>query len=167
MKKLIPASILSLLALVATWEGKRNDAYQDIVGVWTVCYGETRGVKQGDKYTDAECRDMLSFGLGEYYAKVEPCLADRVTQNQRIAVTSLAYNVGAAGACGSTAVRKLNAGDVQGGCDALLRFSCVTLPAGKGDETGQCANKKRTGKFVQGLHNRRVAERKICLTADK
>lgn len=95
MKKLSFASIALLISFVGPWEGQRTTAYKDIVGVWTVCYGETRGVKQTDKYTDAECRDMLSFALGEFYSKVEPCLADRVTQNQRIAVTSLAYNVGA------------------------------------------------------------------------
>jgi len=31
----------ALIALVGAWEGKRNDPYRDIVGVWTVCYGET------------------------------------------------------------------------------------------------------------------------------
>lgn len=145
-KALLPAAGAALLALVATWEGLRTNAYQDIVGVWTVCYGETKGVKRGDTYTKAECDAMLQRELGEYYRKLEPCLNERVTQNQRIAVTSLAYNIGISAACKSTAVRKLNAGDAKGGCDALLMWSYAG------------------GKFVQGLRNRREAERKICLT---
>ncbi|UIK07969.1 glycoside hydrolase family protein [Neorhizobium galegae] len=31
------------VALVAAWEGAKTVAYKDIVGVPTVCFGETRG----------------------------------------------------------------------------------------------------------------------------
>ncbi len=56
------AAIL-LIGLVGAWEGKRNDPYKDIVGVPTVCYGETR--VQMRRYSDAECKDMLADGLAD------------------------------------------------------------------------------------------------------
>lgn len=46
--------------LIAKWEGLRTEAYRDIVGVWTVCYGETKGVRPGDLYSKAECDAMLA-----------------------------------------------------------------------------------------------------------
>lgn len=55
--------------LVGRWEGKRNTAYLDKIAspaVWTVCCGETRGVKRGDSYTDAQCAAMLGKGLLTY-----------------------------------------------------------------------------------------------------
>lgn len=50
------AVALALAApFVASWEGKRNAPYRDIVGVWTVCYGDARNVTPGKRQTDAQC----------------------------------------------------------------------------------------------------------------
>lgn len=40
---------------IAGWDGKRNQAYRDIAGVVTICYGSTRGVQIGQHMTGAEC----------------------------------------------------------------------------------------------------------------
>lgn len=40
-------------------EGCRLNAYQDTVGVWTIGYGHTGGVKKGDKITQKEAEDLL------------------------------------------------------------------------------------------------------------
>lgn len=54
----VAAAALTLaVPLIAKWEGKRNDPYRDIVGVKTVCYGETRVPMR--PYSDAECTAML------------------------------------------------------------------------------------------------------------
>ena len=53
------------IGLVGAWEGLRTVAYRDIVGVPTVCFGETRGVEMGDEYTVEECQVMLGEGLIE------------------------------------------------------------------------------------------------------
>ena len=36
------AALLLAIPFIGGWEGKSNDPYNDIVGVKTVCYGETR-----------------------------------------------------------------------------------------------------------------------------
>lgn len=40
-------------------EGCRLTAYQDTVGVWTIGYGHTGGVKKGDKITQKDADDLL------------------------------------------------------------------------------------------------------------
>ena len=53
-----------LTPLVAKWEGKRNTAYLDSVGVPTICYGHTRTVTRshvaaGLRWTDTRCEEQL------------------------------------------------------------------------------------------------------------
>lgn len=145
----IAGGIIAAMALavttIATWEGKRNDPYRDIVGVQTVCYGETRVAMR--RYSDAECSSLLIKATGEFMQPVVDCTPVLINMpNQLAAATSLAYNIGASAYCGSTVARRFNAGDLRGGCDGFRSW----VMAG--------------GKRVQGLVNRREAERKLCLT---
>ena len=48
-------ALSTAIAFVGQWEGLRTEAYRDVVGIWTVCYGETKGVQPGDSYSKAEC----------------------------------------------------------------------------------------------------------------
>lgn len=136
--------------LVAKWEGLRLKPYLDPVGVLTVCYGETQGVTRGASYTAEECRQMLARrildyrnGLHRYFTT--DTLAGRLTPQRDAAYASLAYNVGAAGAGGSTATRRLNAGDIPGGCEALTWWN------------------RAGGRVLRGLVSRRSEERDLCL----
>lgn len=136
--------------LVAKWEGLRLEAYADPVGVWTICYGSTRGVRPGDRLTEAECDAMLEAELLEYrnglHRYFNPdTIADRLTPHRDAAYGSLAYNVGIAGAGGSTATRRLNAGDIAGGCEALTWWN------------------KAGGRVMRGLVRRRAEEYELCM----
>lgn len=138
------AAVLLATPIIARWEGFRPDPYRDIVGVWTVCYGETRVDMR--RYSVAECEAMLRGAVGEYATGVVGCVpALRNRPHQLAASTSLAYNVGVAQFCRSTAARKFNAGDWRGGCQALSLY----VYAG--------------GQRVQGLANRRADEVKLCM----
>lgn len=134
----------SLIALVGMWEGKSNDPYKDIVGVWTVCYGETNAPMR--RYSDAECKEMLADSLASYAGPVlarNPEL--RGHDNQIVAATSLSYNIGIVAYRRSTVAKRFSAGDWKGACDAFLSWSYAG------------------GKQVKGLLNRRKAERAICM----
>ncbi|WP_428516258.1 lysozyme [Roseovarius sp.] len=144
------ATLAVAVPLIAKWEGLRTTAYRDIVGVWTVCYGETKGVRPGDTYTEAECRAMLAREVAEYRAGLhryftEATKQSRLTPERDAAYTSLAYNVGTRGAGKSTAVRRLNSGDIRGGCHAIGWWN------------------KAGGRVVRGLVNRRQDEIALCL----
>ena len=141
----IAAALILAVPLVAKWEGKRNDPYLDIVKVPTVCYGETRVPMR--RYSDAECSAMLEKavkGFAEPVAKCTPVIADR--PYQLAAATSLAYNIGTAAYCRSTADRRFDAGDLKGGCAAIKFWN------------------QAGGRVVQGLVNRRAEEYRLCMT---
>lgn len=145
------AGVLAAAALfVAPWEDEQLDAYLDRIAsppVWTVCYGETKGVGPGDRYTAQQCLDLLSRSLAGYHAQLARCIPSLPQQPQgvQVALTNWTYNVGAGAACGSTLARLANAGDWRGACNQLPRW----------DKAG--------GVTVRGLTNRRAAEQKLCL----
>ncbi len=136
--------------LIARWEGLRLEAYLDIVGKPTVCFGETKGVKMGDSYTEAECVAMLSREVQDYRERLHThftakTIADRLPSKRDAAYTSLAYNAGVGAVGKSTAVRRLNGGDIAGGCQALGWWN------------------KAGGRVIRGLVNRRAEEVALCL----
>lgn len=151
-------SIAAGAAFVAPWEGLRTQSYQDIVGRWTVCFGETKGVRPGDTYTTAQCEAMLSRELAAYATELGQCLTAKLPEGAAVAFLSLSYNVGVPAVCRSTLVRMANAGDLFGACDQLLRWDKATITGADG---------KRLKIRVRGLTNRRKAEREICLKSLK
>ncbi|BAQ16110.1 lysozyme [Methyloceanibacter caenitepidi] len=142
------------VALVGAWEGLRTKAYRDAVGVPTVCFGETRGVKMGDRYTVDECKAMLGDGLADFEQGIRKCLKapDRIPDKTYVAFLSLAYNIGQWGFCKSSVARYVNAyadshrmSDLRRACDRLLAFN------------------KAGGRKLQGLVNRRRDEHRLCM----
>lgn len=130
---------------IAQWEGKRNDPYRDIVGVQTVCYGETNVPMR--RYSDSECLEMLNSSVATYRDAVLRCTPSLEGHPiQLAAVTSLAYNIGPSAYCRSTADRRFDAGDLRGGCEAIRLWN------------------KAGGRVVPGLVNRRNAEYELCVT---
>jgi lysozyme len=135
------------VGLVGAWEGLRTTAYRDVVGIPTVCFGETRGVQMGDKYTVDECKAMLGDALAEFETGMRRCLTnpDKIPDKPYVAFLSLSYNIGTGAFCKSTVARRANAGDLRGACDAILAWN------------------KAGGRVIKGLVNRRQDERKMCL----
>jgi lysozyme len=135
------------IALVGSFEGLRTYAYRDPIGIPTVCFGETRGVKMGDKHSVAECKNMLGTRLIEFETGMTRCMINpaAVPNGAYTAFLSFTYNVGTGAFCKSTLNKKLNAGDLRGACNELLKW----------DRAG--------GIRLPGLTNRRRAEQKLCL----
>lgn len=142
----LAAAIALATPLVMSWEGKRNDPYRDIVNVMTVCYGHTGADIQRRRYSDAECAALLARDMEKHAKPVlacTPALAAR--PYEAAAAISLAFNIGTAAYCRSTADRRFDALDWRGGCEAFALFRMAG------------------GRVVQGLVNRRAAEIKLCL----
>jgi lysozyme len=146
------AAIAVATPFVVGWEGMDNVARHfsfDPPGVITVCNGITNydlpGLKPGMKFTDGQCADLLRKAMPKYAAPIDKCVKVPITDNTRAALYSASYNLGPGTVCKSSMVRKINAGDLNGGCDALLLYV------------------RANGKYLQGLMNRRKAERRLCL----
>ncbi|GAB5431301.1 MAG: hypothetical protein EpisKO_06710 [Epibacterium sp.] len=138
-------ALASAIGFIGQWEGLRTEAYRDIVGVWTVCYGETKGVRPGDSYSKAECDAKLAREIIAYEVALDRCLTADVPTGMKVALVSWTYNVGPGAACRSTLVRKANAGDLTGACNELPRWN------------------RAGGRVIRGLTNRRMSERAMCL----
>lgn len=136
----------SLVATVIQFEGSEPVAYQDVVGVQTVCAGHTGpDIDPNKVYTAQECNAMLVHDLTKHGQGLLQCITVPINQNQYDAFTSFTFNVGVQGFCKSTLVKKLNAGDYTGACDQMTRWVYAD------------------GKKFQGLVNRRKKERELCL----
>ncbi|MXF49413.1 glycoside hydrolase family protein [Raoultella sp. Lac2] len=127
-------------------EGVRYKPYQDVVGVWTVCYGHTgKDILLGKTYTEAECRALLNKDLNTVARQINPYIKQPIPETMRGALYSFAYNVGASNFQTSTLLRKINQGDQKGACDQLR----VWIYAKK--------------VIWKGLVTRREIEREVCL----
>lgn len=143
----VAALSLSAAALVgiAVSEDFRSTAYQDIVGVWTIGWGTTKGVKAGDKIDPTRALKRKLDDVQKFEGALKQCVKVPLHQHEYDAFISLAYNIGAGAFCGSSLVRKLNAGDYEGACNQILVWN------------------KAGGRVVQGLVNRREREFKQCM----
>jgi lysozyme len=139
---------LSASALIglALHEGFRDTAYDDGVGVQTIGFGTTEGVKPGDRITVERALVRLGADVGKFEAQMRECIGPvPMHQYEWDSVISWSYNVGTGAACSSTLVRKLQAGDYTGACNELTRWT------------------RAGGKVLRGLVKRREAERRLCL----
>ena len=144
----VAAAVIAMSTpFIAKWEGLETVAYRDIVGVPTVCYGETRGVKIGDTYTKAQCEDMLRKGVSEYYYGLQAYMTNpNIPISVQASMLELAYNVGISNAGNSTMMKLANAGKYKLACEQLDRWV------------------KAGGGTVRGLVNRRADSKiNLCL----
>lgn len=163
-KGVIPAAFLAALSgplaygTLERWEGNIKRVYADHLagGLPTWCAGQTQGPAPGPvgtRLTDDYCRGVNKRTLLEYGYAILGCVEWRfLTPTRLVGLTIFAVNVGKAGACGSAAVREINAGRIVAGCRLLS-----TKP------NGQPNWSYAGGRYVQGLQNRRLAESKLCL----
>ncbi len=134
------------ISVIGGFEGLRLNSYQDSVKVWTICYGETKGVRKGMKFTKPECDAMFANRLVEFETGMRKCLKapDSIPDKPYVMFLSLSYNIGTGAFCKSTLAKKLNVGDIRGACNELPKWS-------------------RAGSLTNLLLPRRQAERKLCL----
>lgn len=127
------------LALTEQFENCRLSAYQDQVGVWTIGYGHTKGVKAGDVCTQAQADAWVLEDVQSCVDAVNRATVE-LTQDEFDALVDFAFNLGIGALLKSTLWRKLNAGDYHGAADEFEKW----------DMAG--------GKHIAGLLRRRKAE---------
>jgi len=144
----VTVAVLALATpFIAKWEGLETTAYKDIVGVPTVCYGETRGVKMGDTYTKEQCFQMLEKSVAEYYYGIQLYLTNpNAPMGVQASLVELAYNVGIPTVGKSTMMKLVNQGHYKAACNELRKWV------------------KAGGQTVQGLVNRRSDSKvQLCM----
>lgn len=127
------------LKLIESFEGLRLTSYQDSVGVWTIGYGHTQGVRQGQTITQPQAEAFLQQDLATAEAAVNG-LDLTLTANQFAALVSFTFNLGGGN------LKKLVRNGLAAVPDRILLF----------DHAG--------GRQLPGLTRRRIAERALYLT---
>lgn len=128
------------IALIKKFEGCELTAYQDAVDVWTIGYGHTKNVKEGDSITKDEADTMLMHELLEYCSHVENAVEVELKQCMYDALVSWTYNLGPTNLKSSTMLKFLNAGNFEEVPTQIKRWN------------------KAGGKVLEGLKRRREAE---------
>lgn len=136
-------------ALVVQSEGRRLTAYADSVGVPTIGYGHTRGVKLGDTCSVQQADIWLTQDLEDAAAVVATLVKVPLTQGQFDALTDFVFNLGGKRLGESTLLILLNTGRKDAAADQLDRW----------------VHGKVDGKDVvlPGLVKRRAAEKAMFL----
>ena len=127
------------LELIKRFEGCRLAAYKDSGGTWTIGYGHTKGVTAGQTITQAQADAFLVEDCGKAESAVNKYMEKyNFNQNQFDALVSFAFNIGS--------IDKLTVN----GTRTIAQIS-DKIPA-----YCNCAGKK-----LQGLVNRRAAEKEL------
>ena len=137
------------LHLTENFEGLRLTAYPDPAthgDPWTIGYGHTGAeIHQGMTITQEQAEEFLMQDVQKAVQTVNSKVHTDLTQNEFESLVDFVFNVGAGNFAGSTLLRKINAGDMEG---AALEFEKWT---------------HADGKVMAGLIKRRHAEAVLFL----
>lgn len=131
------------IELIKEFEGCKLKAYQDSVGVWTIGYGHTKGVKKGDVITQDQANQLLIEDLADAENAVNRLVKVEINQDMFDALSSFTFNLGAGSLKSSTLLKLLNQGKYSEAAEQFMRW----VFAG--------------GQKLDGLVRRRKAEQKL------
>lgn len=131
------------VALVKKFEGCKLKAYLCPAGIPTIGFGHTHGVKMGERCTQEQADKWLLSDLNATERTINEFVTVKINQNQRDALASFIYNLGAGNFKNSTLCRKLNSGDYIGASAEFMKWIYAD------------------GKPLDGLVKRRTAERAL------
>ena len=131
---------------LVAYEGWCGSACIPVPGdVPTIGFGTTEGVRMGDTITPQKAVQRALQDVAKFEGAVKQCVKVPLHQHEYDSYIQFSYNVGSGAFCGSTLVRKLNAGDYSGACSELLRWD------------------RFQGKPLRGLTLRRQSEYTKCM----
>ena len=144
----VAALVISGMSMIgiALHEGYVGHTYKDVVGVNTIGFGTTVGVKPGQTISVERALVKLGSNVGEKEKAMKKCLGDvDLYQYEWDAYVSLTYNIGTGAFCKSTLVKKLKQADYPGACKEILRWN------------------RGGGRVLDGLTKRRRDEYRQCI----
>jgi lysozyme len=137
------------LDLIKRFEDLRLEAYLCPAGVWTIGWGHTAGVRQGDSITQQRAEELLDGDVTAVEDNLHKVIHVQLTEGQWDALVSLCFNLrGGAAALPRLAPRlvaKVNSGDLAGAAEEFLDID------------------RANGQVLAGLARRREAERELFL----
>jgi lysozyme len=123
-------------------------AYQDLVGVWTIGYGHTAGVAQGQVISQDQAENLLVADVRSREKTVRNLVRVALTPGQFDALVSFEFNLGRLGT--STLLSLLNKGNYAGAANEFPKWNKAT-------QNGQLVE-------IEGLTRRRLSEQHLFNT---
>lgn len=127
-------------ALIKKFEGCELEAYQCSANVWTIGYGHTAGVNEGDVCTQEDADRMLAEDLEEFEGYVREAVNVPLEQNEFDALIAWTYNLGPGSLQSSTMLKRINESNLDEVPNEMRRWN------------------KSGGQVLDGLVRRREAE---------
>jgi lysozyme len=115
------------IELIKEFEGFRSEAYKCPAGVWTIGYGDTIHVQEGDTITEEKADMLLRARIVNYEVAVEHHVTVPMNQNQYDALVSLCYNIGPGNFHKSSVVSFLNQGHKRKAGQSFLLWNKATV----------------------------------------
>ena len=131
---------------ISQFEGCSLTAYKCSAGVWTIGYGHTKGVSEGDTCTQEQADAWLIDDVKETQTLLAHYVNVPASEGEFVALVSLAFNVGVGALMKSKLLRKLNSGDRDGAAEEFLDFDLAN------------------GRRIEGLTRRRKQEHDLFLS---
>lgn len=128
------------LELIKKFEGCKLKSYKCPAGVWTIGYGHTEDIKEGDIVSPEEANKLLRADVFKFEEYVTDNVMVNLTQNQFDALVAWTFNLGVGNLRNSTMLKKLNNAD----------YTSVPFEMKRWNKAG--------GKTLDGLVRRRQAE---------
>jgi lysozyme len=110
------------LKLIARYESCEMEAYQDTASVWTIGWGHTDGVCEGDTCTQAEADAWLAEDVIVAEDAVNRHVKVPLNQCMFDALVSWTYNLGEGNLSNSTMLKKLNRRDYVHAASEITRW---------------------------------------------
>jgi lysozyme len=136
-----------LIKLIKESEGCKLKAYNCPAGIWTIGYGQTKGIKEGMTWTQNQAdEDLVKTALEvlNRAIKYSPILATANMEKQA-AIADFIYNLGVGNYATSTLKKKVDVGDWVSAASEIKRWD------------------KAAGKVLKGLTVRREKEAALLL----
>jgi lysozyme len=126
--------------LIKKYEGCRLKAYKCPAGVWTIGFGHTGNVIEGQVITQAQADALFDKDVQKFVDGVNKLVKVEINQNQFDALVSFAYNLGIGALKKSTLLQYVNKKQFDKAANEFDRWN------------------KADGKVLKGLVNRRNSE---------
>jgi lysozyme len=136
-----------LIKLIKESEGCKLTSYKCPAGIWTIGYGQTKGIKEGMTWTQNQAdEDLVKTALEvlNRAIKYSPILAT-VNMEKQAAIADFIYNLGVGNYATSTLKKKVDVGDWVSAASEIKRWD------------------KAAGKVLKGLTVRREKEAALLL----
>jgi lysozyme len=136
-----------LIKLIKESEGCKLTSYKCPAGIWTIGYGQTKGIKEGMTWTQNQAdEDLVKTALEvlNRAIKYSPILAS-VNMEKQAAIADFIYNLGVGNYATSTLKKKVDVGDWAAAASEIKRWD------------------KAAGKVLKGLTVRRAKEAALLL----